>query len=166
MWLPIWIIFFTVSLKWALFLWANIANHSLTSFYNPNEMKSDFPDMLPLIAVFALACLPPPCSYPLRPAQWWACQCICPISMGTQPWLTTGCPPPFQPAREWEYMLSSPQDCLGGDSPRHNPHRGHITGPLVQLFHLQCVPVADLSSIQHISFCPCNFPFRNNPRWL
>lgn len=44
------------------------------------------------------------------------------------------------------------------DSPQHNPHRGHITGPLVQLFYLEC--------IQPIPFSSCNFPFRNNPEWL
>lgn len=94
-------------------------------FYNPytppplsvwNEVR--FPWHVSPDYLFCSCLSPPPCSYPPKPAEWWACQCICPISMGTQPWVTTGCPPPLQPARGWEYMLSSPQDCLGGDS--HN----------------------------------------------
>lgn len=52
------------------------------------------------------------------------------------------------------------------DSPQRNPHRGHITGPLVQLFHLQCMYLACPWFIKPIPFSPSNFPFRSNPVWL
>lgn len=64
---------------------------------------------------------------------------------------------PLRPARRWEYTLSSSLDCLTGDGPRHNLHRGHITGPLVQLFHLQCVPLTCPWFIQPVPFPPATF---------
>lgn len=59
------------------------------------------------------------------------------------------CPPCFSLPAGWEYTLSSSLDCLTSGIQRHNPHRGHITMPLVQLFQLQ------LMSLAHLVYSPC-----------
>lgn len=82
-----------------------------------------------------------PCSCSLGPTQCWVCYCES-HQYGDSARSDDRLSTLLQPARGWEYMLSSSLDCMTGDSPQHNPHRGHITGPLVQLFHLQCMPLA------------------------
>ena len=63
----------------------------------------------------------------------------------------------LQPARGWEYTLSSSLDGPTGDSSQHNSHWGHITGPLVQLFHLEHMPLAWPWFIQPIPFVTTSF---------
>lgn len=60
--------------------------------------------------------------------------------------------------REWGFMLDSHQGCQAADGQKHNPHRGHITGPLVQRLHF--------GRIQRLGFTlvPLFFSHSNSPR--
>lgn len=94
----------------------------------------------PIRLQFVPVLLPP---VPPLPSSKTCCVCPC-VSHQCGNWARSDDRPssPLPPARGWEYTLSSSQGCLAGDSPQSNPHRGHITGPLVQLFHLRRMPLA------------------------